>query len=74
MSYEIDRKKEFATHLVLIVVAISIVLALSEYSTLSYFLILLLGVWKMMEMQRNVCFGCKLYEYIEKKGIQIVSL
>lgn len=74
MSYEIDRKKEFARHLVLIVVAISIVLAVSKYSTLSFFLILLLGVWKMIEMQKNICFACKLYEYIERKGIQIVSL
>ncbi|MFT5661639.1 MAG: hypothetical protein ACI9TV_002286 [Sulfurimonas sp.] len=67
-------EKEFATHLALIVVTISIVLAVLEYSILSSISILLLAVWKMMEMQKNVCFGCKLYEFIERKGIKIISL
>ena len=67
-------KKEFATHLALTIVTISIVLSVLGYSMLSSTLILLLAVWKMMEMQKNVCFGCKLYEFIESKGIKIISL
>ena len=66
--------KEFASHLALTIVSSSILLELLEYSTLAYTLLFLLSIWKILEATRNVCFGCRVYELILKKGVQVVSL
>lgn len=66
--------KEFAAHLALIIVSVSIVLELLEYTKLATTLISLLVVWKILEVSKNICFGCKLYKLIQKNGIEIVSL
>lgn len=66
--------KEFATHLALIIVSVSIVLEVLEYTILASTLISLLLVWKIFEVSKNICFGCKLYKLIQKNGIEIVSL
>lgn len=66
--------KEFAAHLALIIVSVSIVLEVLEYTKLASALISLLVVWKILEVSKNICFGCKLYKLIQKNGIEIVSL
>lgn len=66
--------KEFAAHLALIIVSVSIALELLEYTKLASTLISLLVVWKILEVSKNICFGCKLYEFVKQKGIEIVSL
>lgn len=67
-------EKEFAAHLALIIVSVSIALELLEYTKLATTLILLLVVWKILEVSKNICFGCKLHKLIQNNGIEIVSL
>ncbi len=67
-------EKEFATHLALSIVSVSIVLELLAYNRLASALLSLLVVWKILEVSKNICFGCKLYALIQKNGIEIVSL
>lgn len=67
-------EKEFALHLALTIVSVSIVFEMLAYTRLASTLILLLVVWKIVEASKNICFGCKLYALIQKKGIEIVSL
>ncbi|WP_373031725.1 DUF4395 domain-containing protein [Sulfurovum sp.] len=66
--------KEFATHIALIIVSVSIVLEVLKYTKLASTLILLLVVWKILEATKNICLGCKLYELLQRKGIKIISL
>lgn len=67
-------EKEFALHLALTIVSGSILLEILTHTRFASTLILLLVVWKIVEASRNICFGCKLYALIQKKGIEIVSL
>ncbi|UPT77888.1 DUF4395 domain-containing protein [Sulfurovum sp. XGS-02] len=67
-------EKEFAAHLALTIVSVSMILEVLEYTRLASALILLLLVWKLIEVSKNICFGCRLYEFVKQKGIEIVSL
>ncbi|QOR61241.1 DUF4395 family protein [Sulfurovum sp. ST-21] len=69
-----DSQKEFAAHLALLLTSLSLILELYGHSGLGYMSVFLLLVWKSFEVCRNICFGCKLYEFVWKKGIEIVSL
>lgn len=73
-NYRDTSGTEFATHLALNIVSVSIVLEVLEYTNLATILISLLVVWKILDASKNICFGCKLYELVKKKGIEIVSL
>jgi len=66
--------KEFATHMALIIVSLSLAAGFLEYTGLAFSIISLLVVWKTLEATKNICFGCKLYELLQRKGIKIVSL
>lgn len=66
--------KEFATHIALIIVSFSLAAALLEYTRLAFAFILLLTMWKALEASTNICLGCKLYELLQRKGINVVSL
>ncbi|WP_373030298.1 DUF4395 family protein [Sulfurovum sp.] len=67
-------EKEFSSHLALFIISGFIVLELFEFTKLASTLILLLVIWKIVEASMKICFGCKLYQYIKKNGIEIVSL
>ncbi|MDM5263960.1 DUF4395 family protein [Sulfurovum sp. XTW-4] len=77
-SYNLNNKetseKEFALHLALFITCGLIVLELFGYIKLESTLILLLVIWKIVEASTKICFGCKLYQYIKKNGIEIISL
>lgn len=70
--YRLD--KEFAAHIALIIISFALASALLEYTRLAFAFILLLAVWKTVEAITSICLGCKLYEFLQRKGINVVSL
>ncbi|MDM5272764.1 DUF4395 family protein [Sulfurovum sp. zt1-1] len=66
--------KEFATHIALTIVSLSLTAGLLEYPKIAFTFTLALVIWKILEATTNICLGCKLYERLQRKGINIISL
>lgn len=66
--------KEFASHIGLSVLFITLLAELVGGRHTAVVLILFFIVWKIFEATKDICFACELYELLKCKNIEVVSL
>lgn len=67
-------KKEFASHVGLIILFMVLFAELFHETYLAFTLITFFGAWKALEAIDNICIACKFYELLKQKNIEVVSL
>lgn len=66
--------KEFASHIGLSVLFITLLAELVGGSYTAVTLILFFIAWKIFEATKDICFACELYELLKRKNVEVVSL
>jgi hypothetical protein len=66
--------KEFASHIGLTLLFTALFAELLNKSDIAFILILILALWKIFEVSKEVCIACKLYELLKNKNITLESL
>lgn len=66
--------KEFASHIGLSVLFITLLAELVGGRYTAVVLILFFMAWKIFEATKDICFACELYELLKRKNIEVVSL
>ncbi|MFA5234250.1 MAG: DUF4395 domain-containing protein [Sulfurimonas sp.] len=69
-----ENAKEFASHVGLTFLFVSLGAELLNQTTAALLLIGFLTVWKIAEATKEVCFACKFYELLKSRNIELESL
>ena len=66
--------KEFAFHVALSILLLALFAELTNNSYIAFALISFLCFWKIFKATKNICIGCKFYELLKRKNIEVESL
>ncbi len=69
-----ENAKEFASHVGLTLLFAALGAELLNETTIAYLLIGFLGVWKIVEATKDICFACRFYEALKSRNIELESL